>query len=114
MFEHSAFERRGPGTKVNSWPDENRSLGPVHVLFEEWPRRISDRSMPSCSIGAEPWPNHRATKLLIDLISGFALSCDIGVAEPHPMMFQAALDMVAVSPERCLMVGDNRTPDTGA
>ena len=37
-----------------------------------------------------------------DLISGFALSCEIGVAKPHPMMFQAALDMVAVSPERCL------------
>ena len=178
MFEHPASELQGPGAKVNSWPDENRSYGPVHLLFEEWPRRISDRSMPSCSIGVEPWPNHRATKLLIcelagvddelaielectygdfatysaypevvevvtalaadhvkiaivsdfhvdlrphlaslgllDLISGFALSCEIGVAKPHPMMFQAALEMVGVAPERCLMVGDNPTPDTGA
>jgi len=29
-------------------------------------------------------------------------------------MFQAALDMVDVAPERCLMVGDNPKPDTGA
>jgi len=57
---------------------------------------------------------HLASLGLLDLISGFALSCEIGVAKPHPMMFQAALEMVGVAPERCLMVGDNPTPDTGA
>lgn len=29
-------------------------------------------------------------------------------------MFRAALDMVDVVPKRCLMVGDNPRPDTGA
>ncbi len=51
---------------------------------------------------------------LLDLISGFALSCEIGTTKPDPAMFRAALDMVAVPPECCLMVGDNPRPDTGA
>lgn len=51
---------------------------------------------------------------LLDLIAGFALSCEIGLTKPDPRMFRAAVDMVAVAPERCLMVGDNPTPDTGA
>ena len=51
---------------------------------------------------------------LTDLISGFAISCEIGVTKPDPAMFTAALEMVGVVPERCLMVGDNPQPDTGA
>jgi HAD superfamily hydrolase (TIGR01509 family) len=51
---------------------------------------------------------------LIDHISGFVLSCEIGTTKPDPRMFQAALDLIAVPPERCLMVGDNPRPDTGA
>jgi len=51
---------------------------------------------------------------LLDLISGFALSCEIGLTKPDPKMFQAALNMVAAAPARCLMVGDNPRPDTGA
>ena len=51
---------------------------------------------------------------LLDLIACIALSCEVGFSKPHPKMFQAALDMVAVAPERCLMVGDNATPDAGA
>lgn len=51
---------------------------------------------------------------LSELISGFALSCEIGVTKPDPSMFRAALEMVDVAPDRCLMVGDNPAPDTGA
>lgn len=50
---------------------------------------------------------------LTDLISGFALSCEVGVTKPHPAMFRVAVDAVDVAPERCLMVGDNPLPDTG-
>ncbi len=51
---------------------------------------------------------------LINQLAGFAISCEVGITKPDPRMFQAALDLVGVSPERCLMVGDNPTPDTGA
>lgn len=47
-------------------------------------------------------------------ISGFALSCEVGATKPDPSMFRVALEAVDVEPERCLMVGDNPTPDTGA
>ena len=57
---------------------------------------------------------HLGSLGLIDLISGFALSCEIGVTKPDPQMFTAALEIVDVAPERCLMVGDNPKPDTGA
>ena len=51
---------------------------------------------------------------LSELISGFALSCEVGATKPDPSMFRVALEAVDVEPERCLMVGDNPTPDTGA
>jgi HAD superfamily hydrolase (TIGR01509 family) len=47
-------------------------------------------------------------------ISGFALSCEVGVTKPDPAMFHAAMNIVEVPPERCLMVGDNPRPDAGA
>lgn len=47
-------------------------------------------------------------------ISGFAISFEVGTMKPDPAMFRAALEMVDVEPERCLMVGDNPKPDTGA
>ncbi|MCP4960343.1 MAG: HAD family hydrolase [Actinomycetia bacterium] len=51
---------------------------------------------------------------ILDRITGFAISYEVGVTKPHPRMFQAALDFVSVPPERCLMVGDNPHPDGGA
>jgi len=51
---------------------------------------------------------------LLDRIAGFALSCEVGATKPDPAMFEAALRMVDVPAERCLMVGDNPNPDTGA
>lgn len=51
---------------------------------------------------------------LSNLISGFALSCEVGTTKPDPTMFGVALKAVDVEPERCLMVGDNPRPDTGA
>lgn len=50
---------------------------------------------------------------LLDRISGFALSCEVGVTKPDQAMFEAALTYVAEPPERCLMVGDNPHPDCG-
>jgi len=40
MFEHPASAVSRPGTKVNSWCDENRSNGPPRVRSEEWLRRL--------------------------------------------------------------------------
>ena len=51
---------------------------------------------------------------ILDLIAGFAISYEVGVAKPHRRMFDAALDTLSVPAQRCLMVGDNPEPDCGA
>ena len=51
---------------------------------------------------------------LLDRISGFALSCEVGATKPDRAMFEAALSQLEAPPERCLMVGDNPHPDSGA
>jgi putative hydrolase of the HAD superfamily len=47
-------------------------------------------------------------------ISTFVLSCDIGIAKPAPEPFQIACARLGVSPERTLMVGNNRLADSGS
>lgn len=51
---------------------------------------------------------------VLDRIAGFAISCEVGATKPAPEMFEAALAHVDADPGRCLMVGDNPGPDTGA
>jgi FMN phosphatase YigB (HAD superfamily) len=47
-------------------------------------------------------------------ISAFVLSCDLGVAKPAPEPFLTACERLEVSPERTLMVGNNRLADSGS
>ncbi len=51
---------------------------------------------------------------LLDCISGFAISCEVGVTKPHKQMFESALQTITAPADRCLMVGDNPIPDCGA
>ena len=47
-------------------------------------------------------------------VSAFVLSCDLGVAKPAPEPFLTACERLGVSPERTLMVGNNRLADSGS
>jgi HAD superfamily hydrolase (TIGR01493 family) len=51
---------------------------------------------------------------LADLVSGWVLSCEVGVAKPDPRIFALACDLVGVAPGDTLMVGDNPSADGGA
>ena len=51
---------------------------------------------------------------LDDFIATFVLSCDIGIAKPAPEPFLIACERLGVSPERTLMVGNNRVADSGS
>ena len=51
---------------------------------------------------------------LLHRIASFVLSCEVGTTKPDPLMFESALTKIGASAERCLMVGDNPRPDTGA
>lgn len=47
-------------------------------------------------------------------ISTFVLSCDLGIAKPAPEPFLTACERLGVSPDRTLMVGNNRLADSGS
>jgi len=47
-------------------------------------------------------------------IGTFVLSCDLGIAKPAPEPFLTACERLGVSPERTLMVGNNRVADSGS
>ena len=47
-------------------------------------------------------------------ISTFVLSCDLGIAKPDPEPFLIACERLGVSPDRTLMVGNNRLADSGS
>mgnify|MGYP003523535327 FL=1 len=51
---------------------------------------------------------------ILDCISGFAISYEVGAVKPDRRMFDAALNTITSPAHRCLMVGDNPGPDTGA
>ena len=51
---------------------------------------------------------------ILDYISGFAISYEVGAVKPDRRMFDAALKKITSPAHRCLMVGDNPGPDTGA
>jgi len=47
-------------------------------------------------------------------VSTFVLSCDLGIAKPDPEPFLTACERLGVSPDRTLMVGNNRLADSGS
>jgi putative hydrolase of the HAD superfamily len=47
-------------------------------------------------------------------VQTFVLSCDLGIAKPAPELFLTACERPGVSPERSLMVGNNRLADSGS
>ncbi|MEP7161707.1 MAG: HAD family hydrolase [Dermatophilaceae bacterium] len=47
-------------------------------------------------------------------VDGVVLSYRIGGVKPHPAIFEKALELLAVPPERALMVGDTWQDDGGA
>ena len=47
-------------------------------------------------------------------IDTYVLSCDLGVAKPDPRPFLTACERLGASPERTLMVGNNRLADSGS
>lgn len=47
-------------------------------------------------------------------VDAVALSYEVGVMKPDPLIFQAALDKIGVDPGAALMVGDSAVTDGGA
>jgi putative hydrolase of the HAD superfamily len=50
---------------------------------------------------------------LLDLLDARVYTSDLEHVKPHPEAFRALLDALAVSPERCVFVGDRQHDDIG-
>ena len=61
----------------------------------------------------DPRPAFQAAGIL-GHIDAFAISCELGLQKPDPAFFSASLEMLAVTVEDTLMVGDRPGPDGAA
>jgi len=50
---------------------------------------------------------------LVRLFSACVLSCEAGVAKPDARIFQLACEGLDLAPDKCLMIGDTATTDSG-
>jgi FMN phosphatase YigB (HAD superfamily) len=51
---------------------------------------------------------------LLDLVHGFALSCEVGAEKPDKLIFEHALSMAGCTPAQAVFVGDDPVNDVGA
>lgn len=83
----------------------------VPVLRELRARGIRTAIVSNIGVDIRP-VLHRAG--LSDLVDAVVLSYEAGVVKPDVDIFRQALELVGVSPERALMVGDSWKDDAGA
>jgi HAD superfamily hydrolase (TIGR01509 family) len=59
-------------------------------------------------------PRHLATLRLAGFFTAVVTSADAGAAKPDPRIFSLALDLIGVSAQRALHIGDSETDELGA
>ncbi len=83
----------------------------VEVITTLHRRGVEIAIVSDFHVDLRPW---FASLDVLDCISGFAISYEVGVTKPDRRMFDAALSTINSPGHRCLMVGDNPGPDAGA
>lgn len=79
-------------------------------------RELRYRGIPTAVVSNIGWDLRTVFHFhnLARYIDAFVLSYELGVMKPDPHIFQTACDELGLPPEAVLMVGDDRTADTGA
>jgi HAD superfamily hydrolase (TIGR01493 family) len=113
-------------------PFEQITAGLAEAMYDEWktnpltmvPYPDAPAALKSFSAAGIPIAIVSNTGWSIDagyavtgldaFVAHFVLSCDLGVAKPAPEPFLAACEQLGVTPERTLMVGNNRLADSGS
>jgi HAD superfamily hydrolase (TIGR01493 family) len=82
-----------------------------HVLQE-----LRRRGVPTAVVSNIGWDLRTVFDFhdLTQYIEVFVLSYEVGAMKPDPRIFTAACNKLALTPGNVLMVGDDRTADTGA
>ena len=115
---YAPFEEIAPGLAELMY-DEWKASPQTMVPYPDTPatlKSFSAAGMPIGIVSNTGWSidaGYAATGLDA-FISTFVLSCDLGIAKPDPEPFLTACARLGVSPERTLMVGNNRVADSGS
>ena len=89
-----------------------RLLSGTHLHDDAVPALEGLRALrPAPRIGLVSNASSSATAVFAALglrpfFDGVVFSCDVGVVKPHPRIYRAACDAIAVAPADCLFVGD--------
>jgi putative hydrolase of the HAD superfamily len=91
------------------------------VIFDDVPGGLERLRLRGHALGivantiwggpAPMWRGHLRDVGLRPAVDAVTLSVDVGKCKPAPEVFLAACEQLAVEPERCVMVGDNREED---
>jgi len=113
-------------------PFEEIAPGLAELMYDEWKtspltmvpypdtaavlKAFSSAGLPIGIVSNTGWSIDKgyAATGLDTFIGTFVLSCDLGIAKPAPEPFLTACARLGVSPERTLMVGNNRVADSGS
>src|SRR5260370_41095977 len=115
---YAPFEEIAPGL-AGAMYDEWKTNPLTMVPYPDTPpvlKSFSAAGIPIAIVSNTGWSidaGYAATGMDA-FISTFVLSCDLGVAKPAPEPFLTACERLEVSPERTLMVGNNRLADSGS
>jgi putative hydrolase of the HAD superfamily len=115
---YAPFEEIAPGLAELMY-DEWKTSPLTMVPYPDTPavlKAFSSAGLPIGIVSNTGWSIDRgyAATGLDAFIGTFVLSCDLGIAKPAPEPFLTACERLGVSPERTLMVGNNRVADSGS
>jgi putative hydrolase of the HAD superfamily len=113
---YAPFEEIAPGLAELMY-DEWKTSPLTMVPYPDTPavlKAFSSAGLPIGIVSNTGWSIDRgyAAAGLDAFIGTFVLSCDLGIAKPAPEPFLTACERLGVSPERTLMVGNNRVADS--
>ncbi len=115
---YAPFEEIAPGLAELMY-DEWKTNPLTMVPYPDTPavlKAFSGAGIPIAIVSNTGWninAGYAATGLDA-FIQTFVLSCDLGIAKPAPELFLTACERLGVSPERSLVVGNNRLADSGS
>jgi putative hydrolase of the HAD superfamily len=107
-----ALHERAVASYLDSWAPTTVARPDARDVLQA----LKDRGLRTGLLSNTHWPRSRheqwlARDGLLDLLDGRVYTSDLGHVKPHPSAFRAALEAVAVAPQRAVFVGDRPHDD---
>jgi putative hydrolase of the HAD superfamily len=115
---YAPFDEIAPGLAAlmyDEWKTNPRTMVPYPDTVATL-KSFASAGIPIAIVSNTGWSINEgyAAAGLDAFIQTYVLSCDLGTAKPDPKPFLTACERLGVSPDRTLMVGNNRLADSGS